>query len=256
MSFTWNGATSDQMGLNVTSRVVYTGPAYSLETVSVPGRSGDILIPNNRYNNKKVTYTGYMRSTGCVGDTPYERLSNGLILLRAWLLQNPGVYLDLEDTYDPGYTRKAFIDGEIGIKEVQDQAFGATVQITFNVQPFMYGPQVPDIVLSRDTGTSWKELEIINPNSFASSPRIVFDMTSTGYFRITDANGTVTSWTIDTVLGGDVIYDNMDWFDESNLLDASVSNSAIFPTLEPGSNKIGILAGVRTVTVTPRWRTL
>lgn len=258
MSFTWNGATSDEMGLNVTDRVVYTGPAYAVEAVSVPGRSGDVLIPDNRFKNKKVTYTGYMRSRGFVGNTPYERLSTGLMLLRGWLLANPGQYLDLEDTYDPGFTRKAYIDGEIGIKEVQSGAFGATVSITFNVQPYMYEKDVEDITLKASLYGGPAHMTITNPYNFDSDPRINIALNGNATIEIEHyVSARDTTWTITHTGTISVTYDGHDWYTGTGrMLTSAVTPAGEFPVFGPGENHVAVGGNAALVTISPRWRTV
>ena len=138
MSFIWNGVSSDAMKFNVTSRQVYTAPAYDLNAIEVPGRSGDLLNPQNRFKNKQVTYTGFLKASDFEGSTWREKLSTGLIQLKGWLCSDAGAYHELTDDYDPGFTRYGYISGETAISDIEDRPFGVTLTVTFNVKPYMY----------------------------------------------------------------------------------------------------------------------
>lgn len=252
MSFTYKGISSDAMGLNITERSVYSAPAYDLNAVSVPGRSGDVLNPQNRFKNKKITYTGFIRSAGFTGSTDREKLSNALIALKGWLCSDAGQYNDLTDDYDPGFTRKAYIDGETGITEIHNRAKGVTVNITFSAEPFMRQSDALHHVFPTSGGT------ITNPYAFASLPRLEIEMTGTdGVLTITNSEGT-SSWTIsgyDSARRLFVDSETMDWYNADMLQNNLVSGSG-FPILAPGVNTISWTGDIFEVVVYPRWRTL
>lgn len=56
-SFTFNGQAASDFGLLVSDKDIYFAPARDVSFVSVPGRNGDVLIDNNRYENINVSYT-------------------------------------------------------------------------------------------------------------------------------------------------------------------------------------------------------
>lgn len=138
MSFIFNGVSSDTMKFNVTSRQVYNAPAYDLNAIEVPGRSGDLLNPQNRFKNKQISYTGFLKASDFEGSTWREKLSTGLIQLKGWLCSDAGSYHELTDDYDPGFTRYGYISGETAISDIQDRPFGVTLTVTFNCKPYMY----------------------------------------------------------------------------------------------------------------------
>ena len=138
MSFVYKGVSSDTMKFNVTSRQVYNAPAYDLNAIEVPGRSGDLLNPQNRFKNKQVSYTGFLKASDFEGSTWREKLSTGLIQLKGWLCSDAGQYHELTDDYDPGFTRYGYISGETAISDIEDRPFGVTLTVTFNVKPYMY----------------------------------------------------------------------------------------------------------------------
>lgn len=58
--FTYNGRSSSDFGLHIEKKDVFSAPEYDAEFISIPGRSGDIINPNRRFANIKVTYTVFL----------------------------------------------------------------------------------------------------------------------------------------------------------------------------------------------------
>lgn len=152
MSLIYRGTSSDDVKFNVTERRVYNAPAFDVTGIEVPGRSGDILNSQERFKNKAIVYTGFIRSSDFPGDTTWGRLSRGLRTIKAWICGDAGKYHDLTDDYDPGFVRRAFVSGETAISEVLDRPDGATITITFMAEPFMY--EESDPIELPETGTA------------------------------------------------------------------------------------------------------
>lgn len=252
MSFTFNAIDSDNMGFNITSRQVYNAPEYDVTSVEVPGRSGNVLIPQGRFKNKKVSYTGFLIADTFAGQTKAERLSNGLRRLKGFLLRSPGEYKPLTDDYDPGFTRYAYVDGETAISDIQDRPEGAELTITFDCKPFLYVPSV-----SYD-GPS--PITLDNLYDFESYPEIYIALSSsTGTMKISKGTTTLGIWTF-TGASGNRFYwvpEDMEWIDhDGNLVNNKVStNGSNIPYLPLGASKIE-LTGIGSFTIYPNWRTL
>lgn len=252
MSFTFNAIDSDNMGFNITSRKVYNAPEYDVTSVEVPGRSGNVLIPQGRFKNKKVSYTGFLIADTFAGQTKAERLSNGLRRLKGFLLRSPGEYKPLTDDYDPGFTRYAYVDGEIAISDILDRPEGAELTITFDCKPFLYEPSV------YYDGPSPITLE--NPYNFESNPEIYIALSSsTGTMKISKGTTTLGTWTFTGASGNRFhwVPEDMEWIDNSdNLVNNKVStNGSNIPYLPTGTSKIE-LTGIGSFTIYPNWRTL
>ena len=58
--FTYNSRSSAEFGLHIEKKDVFSAPEYDAEFISIPGRSGDIINPNRRFSNIKVTYTVFL----------------------------------------------------------------------------------------------------------------------------------------------------------------------------------------------------
>lgn len=100
-TFTFNGVSSTTHGLRVTSDYVINSTGNDVETVTVPGRDGDLLISRNRL--KSVTL-----------ELPCTVLSNRKLTeagseISNWL--NVDGYKDLTLSWDPDFIyRSAFIE--------------------------------------------------------------------------------------------------------------------------------------------------
>ena len=53
---TYNGISSADFGLHIESKNIFSAPEYDISFQSIPGRSGDLIVSNNRFANVKVSY--------------------------------------------------------------------------------------------------------------------------------------------------------------------------------------------------------
>jgi len=100
-SFTFNGVSSTTHGLRVTSDYVINSTGNDVETVSVPGRDGDLLISKNRLKSVTIELPCTVLSNRKLTDAESD-ISN-------WL--NVDGYKDLTLSWDPDFIyRSAFIE--------------------------------------------------------------------------------------------------------------------------------------------------
>ena len=84
--FTYNGRSSAEFGLHIEKKDVFSAPEYDAEFISIPGRSGDIINPNRRFSNIKVTYTVFLARKNTAA------LAFGLRDIKGWLYSEPDRY--------------------------------------------------------------------------------------------------------------------------------------------------------------------
>lgn len=157
--FTYNGRSSAEFGLHIEKKDVFSAPEYDAEFISIPGRSGDIINPNRRFANIKVTYTVFLARKNVAA------LASNLRDIKGWLYSEPDRYHELTDSYDAEYFRYGVISGNLDIEEQLNKIGCFTV--TFNCKPFKYsfaGQQTVTVDAS--------ELTITNPTAFESRPYI------------------------------------------------------------------------------------
>lgn len=229
-SFTYNGQNSADFGLKISEKDIYSAPARDLSFISVPGRNGDIIVDNNRYENINISYT-----VGC------KDIKNKATALKLWLCK-PG-YFRLIDTYQPDYFRMASFASNLPIDEVL-QNVGQT-KVVFNCKPFRYS-------LSGENTISFTSARsITNPEGFESLP----------YIKIT-GSGNVTLYINSksyymSSIGPSIELDSelMCAYRGSTLLNSKLGFTE-FPVLQPGINNISWSGSVTKIEIVPRWRTL
>lgn len=229
-AFTFNGQSSDNFGLFISKKDIYSAPARDQNFVSVPGRNGDVLIDNNRYENVNISYT-----VGC------KNVVDKATAIKLWLCK-PG-YFPLTDTYQPDYFRMAAFASSLNIDEVLENVGQA--KIAFNCKPFRYSLAGQTKKTFTTSGT------ITNPEGFSSQPYIKI----TGSGNITLYIGS-KSYYIKSVSS----YIEIDCELMSAYKGTTLCNSQIgfteFPEIAPGSSTISWSGSVTKVEIIPRWRTL
>ena len=160
-SLTFAGVNSLDFGIYITGEAVYNAPVRSVEAVAIPGRDGDLIIDNGRFENLEVTYPA-----GCFGDdqTSFaERVRN----FRNAVASKRG-YQRLTDTYNPNeYRLGLFING----LEVEPVGHGRAgeFELVFNCKPFRYTLD-GETAVTVPSGT-----ELTNPTQFDSMPLLAVD---------------------------------------------------------------------------------
>ena len=228
--FYFNGFYSYEMGLIVEEKSIYNGPQPDFEMISVPGRDGDVIIDNGRYNNVDVSYTCYCKD-----------LSANMKSIKQWLCR-PG-YFKLTDTYDPLYFRYAAFASKLKVDELLRNVGKA--ELVFNCKPFRYS------VAGQTKQTLTASGSITNPESFPSLPYI--KITGSGAVTLTIGSKAYSFTSVPTYLEidselmccykGGTLYNNRIGFSE-------------FPVLLPGNNSISWTGSVTKVEIIPNWRTL
>ena len=75
--FTYNGISSADFGLHIESKNIFSAPEYDISFQSIPGRSGDLIVSNNRSSARVeefcrdlgVPYQGHAGKPGTRGLT-------------------------------------------------------------------------------------------------------------------------------------------------------------------------------------------
>lgn len=146
-------------GIYITGEAVYNSPERDVEVVSVPGRNGDILIDNGRYNNIEVTYRA-----GCFGANQDE-FAQKIKAFRAVLASKKG-YQRITDTYNPNeYRMGTFIKSIEVSKESYDRV--GEFDIIFDCKPQRF-------LTSGETEISVaRNANINNPTLFDAKPMVM-----------------------------------------------------------------------------------
>lgn len=238
--FTYNGRSSAYFGLHIEKKDVFSAPEYDAEFISIPGRSGDIINPNRRFSNIKVTYTVFLVRKNTAA------LASVLRDIKGWLYAEPDRYHELTDSYDTEYFRYGVISGSLNIEEQLNKVGSFTV--TFNCKPYKYSFAGQETV-SADSS----ELTITNPTAFESRPYI--KIYGSGLIRLMvqpEGQGT-SSWgfaSVDEYI--EIDSEHMNCYKGAVLKNDTV-NGAEFPVLKPGVCTINCTGDVTRIEVIPRW---
>ena len=225
--FIYNGKSSADFGLVISGEDTWKKPAPDVETVSVPGRNGDVIISNNRYNNIDITYhVGIKRDFS----ERYNVLINFIMSVPA--------YHRLEDSYHPDVFRLAALVSAVE-PDVGTLNKNGIFDLTFHCKPqmFLKSGEMKNIYTSDGA--------IYNPTSYTALPLIrVYGLGELGI-------GQTTLTIADNDSYIDIDSDIEDAYRETANMNSHMSGS--FPVLQPGSNGIRLGTGITRVEITPRW---
>lgn len=234
-SITFNGQNSLDYGLYVSGNQTFNSAEKDYSKVSVPGRSGDLLVFNNRYKNVNLNYDAIL----------IENYEENAERVRAWLLSADG-YCRLEDTYHPNEFRIASFSGPIDFDSKMLEAGETT--LTFDCKPQRWLKSGEQKIL----WTPDNNRPIINPTLFEAKPLIrVYGM---GILKIGTGIINIKNQGTEYI---DIDCDIMDCYEGSINRNGNVSISK-WPTLTPGNNQVKFFPKTTStkVYITPRWWTL
>lgn len=234
---TWNGVTSDSLGIFVEAAPSYRKPRRKVDKYSIPGRSGDIIRQQDAWENVDQPYKIF------AGDGTQHSVPGAFSDVASWLY-GPSGYQRLEDDFDMDHFRLAQFVGPFDVENIMTRVGMATVTFDCKPQRFLTSGETP-VTLSLAG-------EITNPTAFTARPLLL--VTGGGLAGTVTVNGTVFTIS-DTTSQIYIDCETMDCYDGSgnnknNLVSSSTSE---FATLVPGTNAIGLSGGVINVQITPRW---
>lgn len=237
--FTYNGRSSAEFGLHIEKKDVFSAPEYDAEFISIPGRSGDIINPNRRFANIKVTYTVFLARKNAAA------LASALRDVKGWLYSEPDRYHELSDSYDAEYFRYGVISGTLDIEEQLNKVGCFTV--TFNCKPYKYS-----FAGQKTVSADASELTITNPTAFESRPYIKLYGSGAVTLNISSV-GSTNAWTISAIDEYiEIDSELMNCFKDTVLKNDTVKG-AEFPVLKPGICTISCTGDVTRIEVIPRW---
>ena len=236
---TWNGTNSASLGVYVSGPGAYNAAEADVTVFQIPGRSGDLVVSNNRYKNIEVVYPAFI-PTG---------LSTGAQGIRNWLRTSVG-YADLSDTYDEDHVRRGRVTGVLEFSPVRPD--GANFDITFDCMPqrWLTTGLTPQTISSGS-------ISLVNPTEFAARPIVeVTNPAAALEVEFYDGARTIT-FTATTGYTGVAVIDceTQDVYDKtlgSNLNYLFSIDSADFPVLE-ANNTITLTGTYSSASVAPRW---
>lgn len=242
--FTFGGVSSEDYYTWISGVGTYDAPERDVTTVSIPGRSGDLLMDNGRFKNMKLTYPCFMPRD--FNDTWWDTF-------KGWLLSDTN-YKRLEDTYNPEYYRMAYCTGPIKPSTGPGNRSGA-FDVVFNCKPQKWLKSGE--IMTTYTATA----NIYNPTNYPAKPLLRLKGTGTvaiefGPLGDKTNNSIVVNSQPDNNPYIDVDCEMQDAYHGSNgNRNSCITVSDDFPYFAPGWNELQI-TGLTSVRVTPRWWTI
>lgn len=223
----WNGIDSDSVGLYVEHYPGIVLPTRKQRFVSVPGRSGDIIIMDDSFENVTLSYDVFITET-----------ANMLVQQREiteWLFQ-PG-YNILEDSYDVGTARRAAFVGGQELESVLNRAGRGTIE--FNAWPQRY---IAHNIYPREYNSS---LTVSNPTNNEARPYILVKGSGSGVLNV--GNQTISLSSLPVVLDSESQNAYYGTTNKNNTMTGD------FPLLPAGFTSISWSGGVTGIEIAERW---
>lgn len=229
----YDGANSLDFNVKISGDGTFSAPEREVEKIEVPGRSGDLILDNNKFKNITVKYDAYIT----------KDFSTSAARLRAFLLSRKG-YLRLEDTYHPSEFRMAAFKGPFDPSVTALESADFTLSFDCMPQRWLKSGENYFTVLAGETVT------VRNPTEYTALPLIL--VTGTGTFQVNDITVQVNENSGATVIDSDI----------QNCYEGTINRNPdvamtdhTFPSLEPGQNTIIAGAGI-VLQIKPRWWTI
>lgn len=231
------GHSFNAYGLFATDAGIYNAPEPDVNAISIAGKNGDLLIPNNRYKNISVRYPCVILS----------QLASNLDVIKGYLLSNPA-YVRIEDSFDTMHFREGRFIGGTEVTPTMDGTAGA-FELEFDCKPQRF-LKSGETVVSRTSAGS-----ISNPTMFAAKPLI--KITGSGNVTLTVGTYTVSISSMSSYINLDCeTQDAYKTAAENQNNKVTLPAGQGYPVLVPGSNSISWTGTVTKVEITPRWWTL
>lgn len=255
--FTLDGVDSRDFGVYISGQGTFGAPRKSYIYHSVPGRSGDLIGSEKRFENLELHYPAFI----------YSNFRQNISDLRNFLLSREG-YVRLEDTYNPNEFRLASYTGEFA-PDVTKRNDAGSFDLVFNCMPQRWLKSGETIVEATSSVT------LTNPTRFRSKPLVRVYGYGYLYFPPPAGQSRVLTVGISDYTGLGLSYididcETMQAYNGSTLMNSYVSfyveldgygnrdYSVDYPSLPPGASVVSRQTGtafdhITNYEITPRW---
>lgn len=239
-TLTFNGVSSDTLGLIVESADNLKKPARDVSAVTVAGRDGELLIDNGRYLNYPVTYNVALKMTSTLYPT--------LQAVKEWLCA-PG-YKELTDSYDSTHFWLAYCSNQIEFENIFRKSARGTIE--FSAKPYRYLVSGKTQINATAEQITARSITLTNPETISSKPLIWISASGSVTLSINSKSyliskpGAWSAW-IDCDLM--VAY-------QSTLNMIPYLGFDEFPEIVPGASLLTWVGSVTELKIIPRWRCL
>lgn len=233
--FTFAGTPSTTFGLYINGQGTFGAPAHSFEITTIPGKNGDLIFDNKRFENYDLKYSSFIM----------EEFKDQIAAFRNFMLSKR-TYQRLEDTYHPNEFRMAVFKEAFDPDVWFDNSFGS-FDVVFNCKPQRF-------LKSGEVKQEFEEssFSIENPTLFPAKPLIRVHATEHGSGLLTMGGAVFTISDIPSFV--DLDFETMNAYFGSTSMNRNVILSTIdYPDLVPGVNNFTFSGDITKVEITPRW---
>ena len=237
--FIYNGINSNDMGVRISSKNIFSAPKYDLAFQAIPGRDGDLISPTGRFPNVMVSYTCFIPAKSIA------ELAAKVTAVKGWLYTEPDRYHTLSDSYDTDFFRKAVFNNKLDISDELNRIGVFTVNFTCHPMRFS------SVGTKKSTHTA-SSFYLTNPYKFSSKPYIKITGSGAGTLTI-QSTSTNKTWNFKSISGYiECDSELMNFYKATELKNNTVTGNG-FPLLAPGKNTFTFSGGITKVEVIPRW---
>lgn len=232
----WAGKSSDDFRVIVEKYPSVILASRKLDAQAVPGRNGDIIYPQEAFNNYVQPYEVYVSAE-------QMRLPAAMRGVGAWLC-GPRGYQTLVDSYDIDTYREAYYVGPLNVDSILHRFGRATIEFNCKPQRFLRDGDEEIQVVSGQ--------EINNPTPFAAKPLITVTGTGPGVLIVGNRAVEIKSFAEESVI---LDCEAQNAYSPDGANRNGIVSAPEFPELD---GKMGIkwTGGITAVKIRPRWWTL
>lgn len=249
-TFVYNGKKSSEIGVVIAKRPTCYVAQPDIVPETIAGRSGDIIVNNNRFKNIEITIKVRAMPKFC--NLSLQQFKNKL---SEWLVsQDVAEYKKLKLSYYPNYYRKAVVTNIAEVVAVYKNIY--ETEITFLCDPFLYsedGLKEKNIISGEIINYTYT---IYNPEKWESEP--IMTVNGNGTFAISINGETMTITLNSTAVVIDKQQENV-YYKSTGISCNSLLIADKIPNLKPGANDIAITSSVTanfSMSLIPNWRRL
>ena len=226
----FSGRSSEDFKAHISGSGTFISPTRDVESISVPGRNGDLHVDNGRFTNVPIIYPAFIT----------EDFEKNYSAYKAFLCAQIG-YKILADSYHPDHYRRAMFNGGIS-PEMATLNRAGSFELSFDCDPRLFLKSGDKVIRINGGG------DIYNRTQFASKP--IIRAYGTGTLTIGDVSIEIISADEYTDIDCEL---QEAYKDSINCNSNIVLENGVFPELMPGLNEI-TYSGI--LDIIPKWWTV
>lgn len=226
----FSGRSSEDFKAHISGSGTFISPTRDVESISVPGRNGDLHVDNGRFTNVPIIYPAFIT----------EDFEKNYSAFKAFLCAQIG-YKILADSYHPDHYRRAMFNGGIS-PEMATLNRAGSFELSFDCDPRLFLKSGDKVIRINGGG------DIYNRTQFASKP--IIRAYGTGTLTIGDVSIEIISADEYT----DIDCELQEAYKGATNCNSNIElENGVFPELMPGLNEI-TYSGI--LDIIPKWWTV